>query len=41
MTHFGTKMLEQDPHKLARALEDEFGVRAHAAYDGWVYDALV
>ena len=40
MTHFGTKMLEQDPHKLARGLEDEFGLRAYAAYDGWVYDAL-
>lgn len=41
MTHFGTKMLEQDPHRLARGLEEEFGVRAHAAYDGWTYDALV
>jgi hypothetical protein len=34
-------MLEQDPHKLARGLEGEFGLRAHAAYDGWTYDALV
>jgi phosphoribosyl 1,2-cyclic phosphodiesterase len=41
MTHFGTKMLEQDPRKLARDLEDEFGVRAYAAHDGWVYDAIV
>jgi len=41
MTHFGTKMLKQDPHKLARGLEAEFGVRAHAAYDGWTYDGLV
>ncbi len=41
MTHFGTKMLEADPHALARGLEAEFGLRAHAAYDGWVYDALV
>jgi phosphoribosyl 1,2-cyclic phosphodiesterase len=41
MTHFGTKMLEQDPRKLARGIEDEFGVRAHAAHDGWLYDALV
>jgi phosphoribosyl 1,2-cyclic phosphodiesterase len=41
MTHFGTKMLEQNPAKLARGLEEEFGLRAHAAYDGWVYDALV
>jgi phosphoribosyl 1,2-cyclic phosphodiesterase len=41
MTHFGTKMLEQDPHKLARGLETEFGLRAHAAYDGWTFDALV
>lgn len=39
MTHFGTKMLEQDPARLARGLEDEFGVRAYAAYDGWTYDA--
>jgi phosphoribosyl 1,2-cyclic phosphodiesterase len=41
MTHFGTKMLEQNPHRLARSIEDEFGLRAHAAYDGWVYDAIV
>jgi phosphoribosyl 1,2-cyclic phosphodiesterase len=40
LTHFGTKMLEQDPHRLARGIEDEFGLRAHAAYDGWTYDAL-
>ena len=38
MTHFGTKMLERDPRKLAHAIEDEFGVRAYAAYDGWTYD---
>ncbi len=40
LTHFGTKMLEQDPALLARGLEDEFGVRAYAAYDGWTYDVL-
>ncbi len=40
MTHFGTRMLEQDPAKLARGLEDEFAVRAYAAYDGWLFDAL-
>ncbi|MGB6062989.1 MAG: MBL fold metallo-hydrolase [Candidatus Aquilonibacter sp.] len=36
--HFGTKMLEQDPRKLAQALEDELGVRAIAAYDGLEVD---
>jgi phosphoribosyl 1,2-cyclic phosphodiesterase len=41
MTHFGTKMLEADPRELARGIEDEFGVRAYAAHDGWLYDALV
>jgi hypothetical protein len=40
MTHFGTKMLEADPHRLARGIEAEFGLRAHAAYDGWIYDAV-
>jgi phosphoribosyl 1,2-cyclic phosphodiesterase len=38
MTHFGTKMLERDPRALARELEDEFGVRAYAAHDGWTLD---
>ena len=38
MTHFGTKMLEAQPARLARSLEDEFGVRAFAAYDDWVLD---
>jgi phosphoribosyl 1,2-cyclic phosphodiesterase len=41
MTHFGTKMLEQNPPRLARGLEDEFGVRAYAAHDGWTYDVVV
>jgi L-ascorbate metabolism protein UlaG (beta-lactamase superfamily) len=36
--HFGTKMLEQDPRKLAQALEDDLGVRAIAAYDGLEVD---
>jgi len=34
MTHFGTKMLERDPDRLARELEDEFGIRAIGARDG-------
>jgi len=41
MTHFGTKMLERDPRKLAYELEDELGVRVYAAYDGWTYDAPI
>jgi phosphoribosyl 1,2-cyclic phosphodiesterase len=36
--HFGTKMLEADPHRLAQELEDELGLRAIAAYDGLVLD---
>jgi phosphoribosyl 1,2-cyclic phosphodiesterase len=39
MTHFGTKMLERDPRRLAYDLEDELGLRVYAAYDGWTYDA--
>jgi phosphoribosyl 1,2-cyclic phosphodiesterase len=39
LTHFGTKMLERDPPTLARVLEDELGIRVHAAYDGWTLDA--
>jgi phosphoribosyl 1,2-cyclic phosphodiesterase len=39
MTHFGTSMLERDPARLATQLEDELGVRAFAAYDGWTLDA--
>ncbi|HEV3157435.1 MAG TPA: MBL fold metallo-hydrolase [Candidatus Baltobacteraceae bacterium] len=38
MTHFGTKMLEQDPDRLARELEDELGLRVLAARDGWTLD---
>ncbi len=38
MTHFGTKMLEQDPDALAREFEFAYGVRAYAAYDGWTLD---
>lgn len=38
--HFGTKMLEQNPHRLAVALEDRLGIRAIAAYDGYTLDAL-
>ncbi|MBV8602912.1 MAG: MBL fold metallo-hydrolase [Candidatus Eremiobacteraeota bacterium] len=38
LTHFGTRMLEQDPRRLARELEDELGLRVHAARDGWTLD---
>jgi phosphoribosyl 1,2-cyclic phosphodiesterase len=40
LTHFGTKMLEAGPQRLARELEDELAVAVYAAYDGWTYDAL-
>jgi phosphoribosyl 1,2-cyclic phosphodiesterase len=36
--HFGTKMLEADPRRLAQELEDELGLRAIAAYDGFALD---
>jgi phosphoribosyl 1,2-cyclic phosphodiesterase len=36
--HFGTKMLEADPPRLAQELEDELGLRAIAAYDGFTID---
>jgi phosphoribosyl 1,2-cyclic phosphodiesterase len=36
--HFGTKMLETDPQRLAQSLEDELGLRAIAAYDGFTLD---
>jgi phosphoribosyl 1,2-cyclic phosphodiesterase len=36
--HFGTKMLEADPPRLAAALEDELGLRAIAVYDGLTLD---
>ncbi|MBV9233209.1 MAG: MBL fold metallo-hydrolase [Candidatus Eremiobacteraeota bacterium] len=36
--HFGTKMLEAEPPKLAQSLEDELGLRAIAAYDGLELD---
>lgn len=36
--HFGTKMLEADPRRLAQELEDELGLRAIAAYDGFTLD---
>jgi phosphoribosyl 1,2-cyclic phosphodiesterase len=38
ITHFGTTMLEQGPERLARELEDELGLRVHAARDGWTLD---
>ncbi|HVA27069.1 MAG TPA: MBL fold metallo-hydrolase [Candidatus Baltobacteraceae bacterium] len=36
--HFGTRMLEQEPHKLAQEVEDALGLRAIAAYDGLEVD---
>jgi len=36
--HFGTKMLEADPGKLAQQLEDDLGIRAIAARDGLEVD---
>ena len=36
--HFGTKMLEADPRRLAQELEDDLGLRAIAAYDGLTLD---
>jgi phosphoribosyl 1,2-cyclic phosphodiesterase len=36
--HFGTKMLEADPVRLAQELEDELGLRAIAADDGMQLD---
>ncbi len=36
--HFGTKMLEADPQRLAQEVEDELGLRAIAAYDGLSVD---
>ncbi|MBV8425176.1 MAG: hypothetical protein JO349_08285 [Candidatus Eremiobacteraeota bacterium] len=38
ITHFGTKILEANPRKLAQDLEDELGLRVHAARDGWTLD---
>jgi phosphoribosyl 1,2-cyclic phosphodiesterase len=39
LTHFGTKMLEKQPERLAKSIEDEHGIRVFAAYDGWLLDA--
>lgn len=39
MQHFGTKMLERDPARLAREAEDELAIRTIAAYDGYRLDA--
>jgi phosphoribosyl 1,2-cyclic phosphodiesterase len=36
--HFGTKMIEAEPAKLAESLEDDLGVRAIAAFDGLTVD---
>ena len=33
LSHFGTKMLEQSPARLAREIEDAYGIRTIAAYD--------
>ena len=38
MQHFGTKMLEQNPPRLARELQDQLGIRTIAAYDNMLLD---
>nr|MDQ6931180.1 MBL fold metallo-hydrolase [Candidatus Eremiobacteraeota bacterium] len=38
LSHFGTKMLEQNPTRLAQELEDRHGIRVIAARDGLVLD---
>jgi phosphoribosyl 1,2-cyclic phosphodiesterase len=38
MQHFGTKMLEQNPVRLAAELEDALGMRVIAAYDNMLLD---
>jgi phosphoribosyl 1,2-cyclic phosphodiesterase len=38
MQHFGTKMLEQNPIRLARELEDSLGIRVIAAHDNMLLD---
>jgi phosphoribosyl 1,2-cyclic phosphodiesterase len=38
LQHFGTKMLEAQPRRLAQELEDELGLRVIAAYDGLTLD---
>jgi phosphoribosyl 1,2-cyclic phosphodiesterase len=38
LQHFGTKMLEQNPVRVARELEDDLGIRTIAAYDNMLLD---
>lgn len=38
LQHFGTKMLEQNPSRLARELQDDLGLRVIAAYDNMLLD---
>lgn len=38
LQHFGTKMIERNPARLARELEDSIGVRTIAAHDGLQLD---
>jgi phosphoribosyl 1,2-cyclic phosphodiesterase len=38
MQHFGTKMLEQSPPRLARELQEQLGIRTIAAHDGMLLD---
>ncbi|MDP9017590.1 MAG: MBL fold metallo-hydrolase [Candidatus Eremiobacteraeota bacterium] len=38
LSHFGTKLLEQDPHRLARELEEKYAIRVIAAYDNLLLD---
>ncbi|MFN2461522.1 MAG: hypothetical protein ABR591_12690, partial [Candidatus Velthaea sp.] len=35
-----SEQLVGDPDALARGLEEDFRIRAYAAYDGWTYDEL-
>ena len=41
MTHFGRKMLAREPRRLGYEPEDELGVQAFAAAEGWVIDDFV
>ena len=38
MQHFGTKMLEQNPARLAREMQDDLGIRTIAAHDDMLLD---
>ena len=38
LSHFGTKLLEQQPERLTQGLEDEYGIRVIAARDNLLLD---